>query len=165
MVLGVTVRMASTVVVGAPPEGLVGEAMNPGNPSADDSQPVKRSTSHNNVLDLTDAAIATADTTHTGHGNDSTGEHGVNTASAVPSISLPRQSRDVKHFAMGKRTKSYSLTRMSRVEVLAHGTFRITVQYLPYVISDAYFAFLRPTQRLPFLRHGRLVGEDRVLLP
>ena len=102
--------------------------MNPGNPTADDSQPIKRSTCHTNVLDLTDAAIATADTTHTGHGNDGTGEHEVNTASAVPSISLPRQSRDVKHFAMGKRTESYSRTRdITRLNVRAHGSFRMSV--------------------------------------
>ena len=51
-----------------------------------------------NVLDLTGAAIATAETPQIENGTD----HAAVFAKreAVPSISLPRQSTDVRHFAM-----------------------------------------------------------------
>jgi hypothetical protein len=51
-----------------------------------------------NVLDLTGAAIATVETPHAEQGNDPT----VLVKREAPSISLPRQSTDVRHFAMGR---------------------------------------------------------------
>lgn len=52
-----------------------------------------------NVLDLTDAAISTGEANQP----ESSGEHASQAKrEAVPSITLPRQSSDVRHFAMGK---------------------------------------------------------------
>ena len=52
-----------------------------------------------NVLDLTDAAISTGEASQP----ESSGEHASQAKrEAVPSITLPRQSSDVRHFAMGK---------------------------------------------------------------
>jgi hypothetical protein len=151
--------MVPTAADAAPAQREVVESTSAEEPTND--APLQRS-AHNSgggdgVLDLTDAAIATAETTQTGHGNDAVGEHGMNTASAVPSISLPRQSRDVKHFALGKSPREPNSVRV-RLQSPC-----VVVYHVNSV--NAILPFSCPKQRLSFPRHGRISGEDRLLFP
>lgn len=134
--------MVSTGANAAPSEEVVvGVTSTEDIPDEDEDkespQSMTRSASRNNVLDLTGAAIATAETAHTEQGNDA-GEVLVNAgSSAVPSISLPRQSTDVRHFAMGKfcprETMCFS-GRVSRARgVYSVNTFLIHLSLCPSV--------------------------------
>ena len=129
------------------------EATSAGESTADEggNSMMKRSESRN-VLDLTGAAIASADTLNPEHFTDSWGTL-ASTGSVVPSISLPRQSTDVRHFAVG-RTLLQSIREPSLIPSFLPSTFDVTQfslkSLLCFVLSLAWLKDLLSLSQIVF---------------